>query len=145
MRPPKTRNAATSDDPGIDGARPHVTKTETDMNTASTTSSLPRPGPFTKGEIEIHREFARKCVRAKQFEDLSSRYMAMKAECHRRGLRACSFQEFRNAIRLNRLDAVRRRNLVKAWPAATEYYFGPPTASALLHEHGSLSSLWRGR
>lgn len=96
------------------------------MNTASTTSSLPRPGPFTKGEIEIHREFARKCVRAKQFEDLSSRYMAMKAECHRRGLRACSFQEFRNAIRLNRLDAVRRRNLVKAWPAATEYYFGPP-------------------
>ncbi|MEP9373312.1 hypothetical protein [Mesorhizobium sp. KR1-2] len=115
------------------------------MNTAANPSSLPGPAPFTKGEIEIHRDFARKCLRAKQFEDLSSRYMAMKAECHRRRLRACSFQEFRNAIRLSRLEAVRRRNLVKAWPSATEYYFGPPTASALLHEHGSLSSLRRGR
>jgi Tfp pilus assembly protein FimT len=71
--------------------------------------------------------------------------MAMKTECHRRRLRACSFQEFRNAIRFSRLEAVRRRNLVKAWPPATKYYFGPPTASALLHEHGSLLSLSRGR
>ncbi len=115
------------------------------MNTASSTSSLPRPMPFTKGEIEIHRDFARMCIRAKQFEDLSSRYMAMKTECHRRGLRACSFQEFRNAIRLSRLGAVRRWILVKTWAPAKEYYFGTPTGSALLHEHDSLLSLWRGR
>ncbi|HLP66050.1 MAG TPA: hypothetical protein VK181_00870 [Rhizobium sp.] len=115
------------------------------MNPASSTSSQPRPMAFTKGEIEIHREFARKCIRAKQFEDLSSRYTAMKTECHRRGLRACNFQEFRNAIRLSRLGALRRRNLVKASAPALEYYFGTPTESALIHEHDSLLKLWRRR
>lgn len=115
------------------------------MNPASNTSSQPRPMAFTNGEIEIHREFARKCIRAKRFEDLSSRYMAMKAECHRRGLRACDFQTFRNAIRLSRLRTARRWNVVKSCVPAQEYYFGLSTETALIHEHDSLLNLWRRR
>ena len=115
------------------------------MNTASSTSSQPSPIAFTEDEIKIHREFARKCIRAKQFEDLSSRYIAMKTECHRSGLRACTFQEFRNAIRLCRLGALRRLNLMKTCASAQEYYFGNSTESALVHEHDSLVTLWRRR
>ncbi|MDX3924700.1 MAG: hypothetical protein QHC90_02660 [Shinella sp.] len=115
------------------------------MNPASNIASRPHTMAFTKSEIEIHREFARKCIRAKQFEDLSSRYMAMKAECHRRGLRPCNFQEFRNAIRLSRLGNLRRLNLMKTCASAQEYYFGNPTESSLIHEHDSLLKLWRRR
>lgn len=115
------------------------------MSTASDVSSQVLPTAFTKAEIELQRDFARKCIRAKQFEDLSSRYMAMKAECHRRGLRACDFQTFRNAIRLTRLGTSRRLNVLKSCLPAQEYYFGLPTETALVHEHDSFLNLWRRR
>ncbi|RDJ10144.1 hypothetical protein B5K05_13525 [Rhizobium phaseoli] len=115
------------------------------MSTASDVSSQVPPTAFTKAEIELQRDFARKCIRAKRFEDLSSRYMAMKAECHRRGLRACDFQTFRNAIRLTRLGTARRLNVLKSCLPAQEYYFGLPTETALVHEHDSFLNLWRRR
>lgn len=115
------------------------------MSTASDFSGQPLPTAFTTAEIEIHRGFARKCVRAKRFEDLSSRYMAMKAECHRRGLRACDFQAFRNAIRLTRLATARRWNVPKCYAPAHEYYYGLPAEAALITEHDGLLNLWRRR
>ncbi|MFS8144325.1 hypothetical protein [Rhizobium sp. BR 249] len=115
------------------------------MSTASDISSQALPTAFTKAEIEIQRGFARKCIRAKRFEDLSSRYFAMKAECHRRGLRACDFQTFRNAVRLTRLGTVGRLNVVKSSVPAQEYYFGLPTETALIHEHDGFLNLWRRR
>lgn len=115
------------------------------MSAASDVSIQVLPTAFTKAEIEIQRDFARKCIRAKRFEDLSSRYMAMKAECHRRGLRACDFQTFRNAVRLTRLGTCRRVNLPKSCLPMQEYYFGLPTETALVHEHDSFLNLWRRR
>jgi len=115
------------------------------MSTASDFSGQPLPTAFTKAEIEIQRDFARKCIRAKRFEDLSSRYMAMKAECHRRGLRACDFQTFRNAIRLTRLGTARRWNVVKSCVPAQEYYFGLPNETGLINEHDGLLKLLRRR
>ncbi|NKN12272.1 hypothetical protein [Rhizobium laguerreae] len=115
------------------------------MSTASDVSSQPLPTAFTKAEVEIHRDFARKCIRAKRFEDLSSRYLAMKAECHRRGLRACDFQAFRNAIRLTRLGTARRWNAPKSCAPAQEYYFGLPSEAGLVTEHDGLLNLWRRR
>ncbi|MGR9346279.1 hypothetical protein ACU8NW_16890 [Rhizobium leguminosarum] len=64
--------------------------------------SLTGPRPYSSEETRVHRTFARRCIRANRFEELSSRYLAMKDECQRIGLRHCSFTEFRNAVRLSR-------------------------------------------
>jgi hypothetical protein len=75
------------------------------MNTAEYTASLPVPtiaslSHATPQEMSLYTQFARHCLRTGGWETLSCQYLAMKEESVKRGLRACSFRQFRNVIRI---------------------------------------------
>ncbi len=107
------------------------------MNTATETANCAST-LYTPEEIKIHRAYAAKCARAKRFEDLSSRFMAMKAECQFLGLHWCTSQEFRNLVRTSRLalfPSARRAGCRANSVASQHYSFGATTRESILREH----------
>ncbi len=77
------------------------------MNTADTTAHPASPtilslATFTAQENALFVRFARPCIRTGGWDALSGQYLAMKEECCKRGLRACSFPQFREVVRRSR-------------------------------------------
>ncbi|MBB3427974.1 hypothetical protein FHT85_004983 [Rhizobium sp. BK312] len=103
------------------------------MHTANTASRRTSTR-YSREEIKIHQAYATKCSRAKRFEEIASRFMAMKAECQLLGLRWCAFQEFRNLARLRRLGVTRGETRLVTWAPGAEDDFDEPSDSALLRE-----------
>ncbi|TAX38913.1 hypothetical protein [Rhizobium leguminosarum] len=73
------------------------------MNTAEYTAT-PRPtvaslAHASAQENSLYAQFARPCIRSGGWETLSGQYLAMKEECAKRRLRACSFPHFREVVR----------------------------------------------
>ncbi|TAY16676.1 hypothetical protein ELH91_07735 [Rhizobium leguminosarum] len=74
------------------------------MNTAESTTTLPYPtvaslAHATAQEKSLYAQFAHPCLRTGGWETLSRQYLAMKDEGAKRGLRACSFTQFREVVR----------------------------------------------
>ncbi|GGE07596.1 hypothetical protein FHT79_002361 [Rhizobium sp. BK212] len=74
------------------------------MNTADHTTPPPLPtvaslSHATPQETSLYAQFARPCLRTGGWETLSRQYLAMKDECAKRGLRACTFSQFREVVR----------------------------------------------
>ncbi|MBY3144044.1 hypothetical protein HFO63_00265 [Rhizobium laguerreae] len=74
------------------------------MNTAEYTATTPLPtieslAQATAQENLLYVRFARPCLRSGGWDTLSRQYKAMKEECAKRGLRACTFPQFREVVR----------------------------------------------
>jgi hypothetical protein len=74
------------------------------MNTADNSAVLPTQtlaslAHSTPKETSLYARFAKPCLRSEGWDTLSRQYMAMKDECAARGLRACSFPQFREVVR----------------------------------------------
>lgn len=106
------------------------------MNTATPTAQYSTTR-YTREERKIHEAYAKKCIRAKRFEDVSSRFMAMKMECELLGLRWCPSREFLNLARIVRVDSM---HAVRRWahahsPASSEHYTFVTSRGSVLRDH----------
>ena len=106
------------------------------MNIATATAKYSTTN-YTREERKIHEAYAKKCIRAKRFEDLSSCFMAMKLECELLGLRWCPSQEFLNLARIVRLDSLSSaRHWAGAYhPASSEHYSFMTSRGAVLRDY----------